>query len=143
MKFKTRWRLALAAGLRPQWHDPGRAADRGDVSFNACAGCHGTNGGSAGPTMPSLASQSKEAIVDAMKKFKSGERPSTVMGRLAKGYTDAEFAAMGDFFSKQKLHADHADGRRRQGRQGCRACRKPTARAATWKTARKARTTRR
>ncbi len=71
---------------------------------NACAGCHGTNGGSAGPSMPSLASQSKEAIVEAMKKFKSGERPSTVMGRLAKGYSDADFAAMAEFFSKQKLH---------------------------------------
>ena len=71
---------------------------------NACAGCHGTNGGSAGLTMPSLASQSKTAIVDAMKKFKSGERPSTVMGRLAKGYTDAEFDAMAEFFSNQKFH---------------------------------------
>jgi sulfide dehydrogenase cytochrome subunit len=73
------------------------------ISF-ACAGCHGTNGGSAGLTMPSLASQSKTAIVDAMKKFKSGERPSTVMGRLAKGYTDADFDAMATFFSKQKFH---------------------------------------
>ncbi len=73
------------------------------ISF-ACAGCHGTNGGSAGLTMPSLASQSKVSIVDAMKKFKSGDRPSTVMGRLAKGYTDADFTAMGDFFSKQKFH---------------------------------------
>ena len=72
---------------------------------HACAGCHGTNGGSAGPTMPSLASQSKTAIVDAMKKFKSGERPSTVMGRLAKGYSDAEIDALGDFFAKQKFHA--------------------------------------
>ena len=71
----------------------------------ACAGCHGTNGGSAGPSMPSLAGQSKEAIVDAMKKFKSGARPATVMGRLAKGYSDAEITAMGEFFSKQKLHA--------------------------------------
>jgi sulfide dehydrogenase cytochrome subunit len=74
------------------------------ISF-ACAGCHGTNGGSAGLTMPSLASQSKTAIVDAMKKFKSGERPSTVMGRLAKGYSDADFDAMGAFFSKQKFHS--------------------------------------
>lgn len=74
------------------------------ISF-ACAGCHGTNGASAGLTMPSLASQSKASIVDAMKKFKSGDRPSTVMGRLAKGYSDADFAAMGEFFSKQKFHA--------------------------------------
>lgn len=72
---------------------------------NACAGCHGTNGQSAGPSMPSLAGQSKQAIVEAMKGFKSGDRPATVMGRLAKGYTDGDFEAMGDFFSKQKLFA--------------------------------------
>ena len=71
---------------------------------NACAGCHGTNGGSAGPVMPSLAGQSKEAIVVALQKFKSGERPSTLMGRLAKGYSDADFAAMGDYFAGQKIY---------------------------------------
>ena len=76
-----------------------------EMLSNACAGCHGTKGGSAGLSMPSLAGQSKEAIVDAMKKFRSGERPATVMGRLAKGYTDAEIVAMGEYFSKQKLHA--------------------------------------
>ena len=71
---------------------------------SACAGCHGTGGGSAGPSMPSLAGQSKEAIVVAMRKFKSGERPSSIMGRLAKSYTDADFEVMGEFFAKQKLH---------------------------------------
>ena len=76
---------------------------------NACAGCHGTFGGSAGPSMPSLAGQSKEAIVEAMKKFKSGERFSTVMGRLAKGYSDADFVALGDYFAKQKLHVTQQD----------------------------------
>lgn len=89
--------LAISAGA---YAAPPSAA----MLSHACAGCHGTNGGSAGPAMPSLAGQSKEAIVDAMKKFKSGERPSTIMGRLAKGYSDAEFAAMGDFFSAQKIH---------------------------------------
>lgn len=69
---------------------------------NACAGCHGTNGASAGPSMPALAGQSKVSIVESMKGFKSGERPSSVMGRLAKGYTDADFDAMGEFFAKQK-----------------------------------------
>ena len=69
-----------------------------------CAGCHGTNGASAGASMPSLAGHSKQVIVDAMKNFKSGERPSTIMGRLAKGYTDADFALMGDFYAAQKLN---------------------------------------
>lgn len=81
---------ALAAGPSPE------------MLSNACAGCHGTGGASAGPSMPSLAGQSKVAIVEAMKGFKSGERPSTVMGRLAKAYSDADFEAMGEFFSKQK-----------------------------------------
>lgn len=101
MKWKA-WALAtgvLAVSAVAQAAPPTAA-----MLSNACAGCHGTNGGSYGPSMPSIASQSKTAIVEAMKKFKSGERPSTVMGRLAKGYTDADFEAMGEFFSKQKLH---------------------------------------
>jgi len=69
---------------------------------NACGGCHGTNGVSAGLSMPSLAGQSKVFFIDAMKKFKSGERPATVMGRLSKGYTDEQIVLMADFFAAQK-----------------------------------------
>lgn len=109
--MKLRWSgSALAAGaLAVSLASPGAFAAPPTPAMlaNACGGCHGTNGGSAGLMMPSLASHSKEAIVDAMKKFKSGDRPSTVMGRLAKGYTDADFEAMGEFFSKQKLHVTH------------------------------------
>ncbi len=96
------WALAACAvGISSMAH---AAPPSPAMLSNACAGCHGTLGGSAGPSMPSLASQSKHAIVEAMKKFKSGERPSTIMGRIAKGYSDADFAAMGEFFSKQKAH---------------------------------------
>lgn len=95
---------ALIAGAMALSASAALAAPNAAMLSNACAGCHGTHGASAGPSMPSIAGQSKEAIVDAMKKFKSGARPSTIMGRLAKGYTDADFDAMGDFFSKQKLH---------------------------------------
>jgi sulfide dehydrogenase cytochrome subunit len=73
-----------------------------EMLSNACAGCHGTHGASAGPSMPSLAGQNKTAFVEAMKGFKTGDRPSSVMGRLAKGYSDAEIDAMADFFAKQK-----------------------------------------
>ena len=96
---------ALIAGAMALSVSALAAPPTAEMLSNACAGCHGTHGGSAGPSMPSLAGQSKEAIVTAMKKFKSGERYSTVMGRLAKGYSDADFVAMGEFFAKQKLHA--------------------------------------
>lgn len=99
MKFST---LALAVGAMAVSSVTFAAPPSAEMLANACAGCHGTHGSSAGPTMPSLAGQDKKVIVESMKHFKSGERPSTVMGRLAKGYTDADFEAMGDFFSKQK-----------------------------------------
>ncbi len=103
--MKKRWsRVTLAAGALAFSATAFAAPPSAEMISFACAGCHGTNGSSAGLTMPSLASQSKTAIVDAMKKFKSGERPSTVMGRLAKGYSDADFDAMAGFFSKQKFH---------------------------------------
>ncbi|MGE5466863.1 MAG: c-type cytochrome [Ignavibacteria bacterium] len=71
------------------------------LSLN-CSGCHGTLGASAGDSVPSLAGQPKESFVTAMKKFRSGERPSTVMGRLAAGYTDAEIESMAGFFARFK-----------------------------------------
>lgn len=104
--MKKRWsEWALAAGMLALSGSAYAAPPTPAMLSNACAGCHGTHGESAGPSMPALAGQSKLAIVESMKGFKSGERPATVMGRLAKAYSDAEFEAMGEFFSKQKPYA--------------------------------------
>jgi len=67
----------------------------------SCAGCHGTNGHSVGGT-PVLAGLDKALFVAAMKDFKSGARPATVMQNHAKGYSDEEFEKMADFFAAQK-----------------------------------------
>jgi cytochrome subunit of sulfide dehydrogenase len=96
----TRW--ALAAGTLAVSAASYAAPPSPAMLANACAGCHGTHGASAGLSMPNLAGQSKKAFVDSMKEFKAGTRPATVMGRLAKGYSDAEIEAMGDFFASQK-----------------------------------------
>jgi sulfide dehydrogenase cytochrome subunit len=46
-----------------------------------------------------------------MRAFKSGERPSTIMGRIAKGYDDEDFDKMGEFFAAQEMHfADQSAG---------------------------------
>lgn len=74
-----------------------------DMLANACAGCHGTNGVSAGPSIPTIAGIDAEYFSSAMQGYKKGEWSSTVMGRLAKGYSDREIVAMGDFFAKQKF----------------------------------------
>ncbi|WP_456376572.1 c-type cytochrome [Thiolapillus sp.] len=68
-----------------------------------CVGCHGTNGNSHGPATPSLAGASKDYIIEIMDYYASGERASTIMGRIAKGYTKEEVESMAEFFSKQKF----------------------------------------
>jgi cytochrome subunit of sulfide dehydrogenase len=67
----------------------------------ACANCHGTNGASV-QGMPYLAGQSRDYIVERMREFKTGKRPSTVMHQIARGYTDAQIEAMASYFSAQK-----------------------------------------
>lgn len=74
----------------------------------ACGGCHGTRGASAGLAIPSLAGQTKEYFVASMKQYRSGQRPSTVMGRLAHGYTDAQIESMAGYFAAQKPVAQSA-----------------------------------
>jgi sulfide dehydrogenase cytochrome subunit len=72
-----------------------------EMLANTCAGCHGTNGASGGPATPTIAGLEEEYFVDVMNDFKDGNRYSTIMGRIAKGYTDEEIAAMAGFFSKK------------------------------------------
>ncbi len=67
---------------------------------NACAGCHGTKGYSAEP-MPVISGLSQKYLAQTMKDYRSGRRPSTIMGRLAKGYGDDEIEAMATFFAAQ------------------------------------------
>jgi cytochrome c553 len=44
--------------------------------------------------VPPLRGHDRAEIVAAMQAFRSGERPSTVMGRIAKGFSDDEIRAL-------------------------------------------------
>ena len=68
---------------------------------NTCAGCHGTNGASVGDIMPIIGGMSKEYLQLVLQEYKSGERDSTIMGRIARGYTDNELKAIASFFANQ------------------------------------------
>jgi len=71
-----------------------------DIAAN-CASCHGTDGRSRGG-MPSLAGRDKVFIVERVREFRDGRRPSTVMQQLAKGYSDAQIEAAAAYFSTRK-----------------------------------------
>ena len=107
--------LRLAAGLAacaltgasgqappPQFADA-NLTEKGvrDLAF-ACAACHGTGGRAVpGSSVPGLAGRPRAEIVQIMGQFKSGARPATVMHQIAKGYSDAEIAAIAEYFARQ------------------------------------------
>jgi len=58
-----------------------------------CAVCHGPGGKSAGFT-PGLNKLTAGKIAENLREFKSGKRPSTIMHRFAKGFSDAQIDAI-------------------------------------------------
>lgn len=84
----------LALGLLIPAVPANAAPPRGAAS---CSGCHPRTAGN-GP-VPSLNGQPAEQIMAAMAAFRSGERRSTVMTRIAKGFTDEETQAIAAYFA--------------------------------------------
>lgn len=60
----------------------------------SCTGCHS-------PAGPGAALEGRPAaeLAAAMAAFRSGAQPSTVMGRIAKGFSDAESQAIAAWFA--------------------------------------------
>lgn len=88
---------------------PVQAGDvNAEMVSHPCAGCHGTLGVSKGAA-PSIAGLPKQYFIDTMNAYKADARASTIMGRLARGYDDAQIEAMADFFSKQPWTAAAQD----------------------------------
>jgi cytochrome subunit of sulfide dehydrogenase len=67
----------------------------------SCSGCHPANA-SADTPVPRLAGRDAGAIVTAMLAYRSGQRPATVMDRIAKGFSDDEIRAIAAWFVTQR-----------------------------------------
>ena len=102
MKPAKSWTLAAALAIAASFAvGPARAEmASGAVLANTCFSCHGTDGKSVG-AMPTIAGKSESFIAEKLRAFKYGELEATVMNRIAKGFTDAEIAALAKFFSGQ------------------------------------------
>jgi sulfide dehydrogenase cytochrome subunit len=79
---------AAAASIPP----PGAAS---------CTGCHAASA-KIETNVPRIAGRGAAEIVAAMKAFRSGQKPATVMDRIAKGFTEAEVGAIAEWFGKQQ-----------------------------------------
>jgi cytochrome c553 len=67
----------------------------------SCSGCHPASARVTSP-VPRLAGLDRAMIVRAMQEFRSGQRPATVMDRIAKGFTDEEIQALAAWFGAQR-----------------------------------------
>jgi cytochrome c553 len=67
----------------------------------SCATCHGPGLAGSGP-MPALKGRPAADIATAVKQMQSGERPSTVMMRLSKGWSAAEIDAVAAKIAEMK-----------------------------------------
>ena len=91
--------LALLATTAAQAADP----NLGRNLAATCANCHGTNGKAvAGSGMGSLAGENKANMLQKLTDFRNGDRPSTIMQQIAKGYSEAQLTLIANYFAAQK-----------------------------------------
>jgi sulfide dehydrogenase cytochrome subunit len=84
---------AMAAGVAVAADAPPGAS--------SCSGCHPASR-SVDTPVKQLVGRKPEEIVAAVKAFRSGEKPATIMDRIAKGFTDDEIKAIADWYGAQK-----------------------------------------
>lgn len=78
---------------------PSMAQSVAPPGATACSGCHGPS--TPGAAVPPLHGRPSGEIVAAMQDFRTGQRPTTVMDRIAKGFTDEETQAIASWLSQQ------------------------------------------
>jgi cytochrome c553 len=81
------WALAAA---------PAVAAEPAPAGASSCSGCHAP-----GASVGDLAGRPAETIAAALAAYREGQRPGTVMPRIAKGFSETESRALADWFAGQ------------------------------------------
>jgi cytochrome subunit of sulfide dehydrogenase len=88
--------MLAAAGMMSAAAAAEMPADAG-----SCSGCHAASN-KAASAVPRLQGRDPQELAALMRAFRAGERPATVMDRIAKGYSDAEIAALAAWFGAQR-----------------------------------------
>ena len=97
---KTRYTLLIASSLllsSTTWATTNSLS----LLVGNCESCHGPHGSSLGPATPTIAGMAEDTFLEAMEEYQKDERPSTIMGRIAKGYTEEDLKQMASYFRKQ------------------------------------------
>lgn len=79
---------------------------QGEMLAHTCAACHGTLGRLGDESFMPLAGMPASQFFNTMRDFRSGKRPATLMGYVARGFNDQELQAMAAFFAAQPTAGD-------------------------------------
>jgi len=73
------------------------AAGPPPIGASSCSGCHG----SASP-LPALAGRNPSELVAILEGYRAGTRPSTVMGRIVRGFSQDETVAIATWLAAEQ-----------------------------------------
>lgn len=90
--------LSVALPLPVQAADLARQTSAAAMA-DTCAGCHGTRGRLGTVEFVPLAGLPEQEFLKAMRDFRSGRRTATLMGHVARGFSDDELEAMAKYFA--------------------------------------------
>jgi sulfide dehydrogenase cytochrome subunit len=92
-------RLPAAMLLAACWLASPAAHAQAPLVAEGCLGCHGPNGTGSNP-VPAIAGRDARDLQAMLLAFRANERAATIMGRVARGYTEAEIAAVSEHFAR-------------------------------------------
>ncbi|MCC5884511.1 MAG: cytochrome c, class I [Halomonas sp.] len=91
--------LLLTGVAAPSLAEPTFSSEQVALMASGCANCHGTDGRLVG-SVPTIAGRPAAVLETRLLAFKHGEPgDTTIMDRIAKGFTDEELAALAGHFA--------------------------------------------
>lgn len=75
------------------------SASSGKASSGQCAACHGSNGMAVNSQYPNLAGQNYQYLLQALERFKKGERNNSIMHGMASGLSKAQMQNLAAYYS--------------------------------------------
>jgi cytochrome c553 len=81
-----------------------------DETLKDCARCHGDGGEGAGSFVPVIAGQSEAYLLESLRAYAQGKRPSGIMGLVVTGTDADEFAALARHFASLPWARPPAEG---------------------------------
>ena len=95
--YLTALTAALIAGPVSAGGDPAAGKEKSAV----CAGCHGVDGNSVVGANPRLAGQYESYLLQALKRYKSGQRKDLLMGNMAAPLSLQDMKDLAAWFASQ------------------------------------------